>query len=49
LLAAVFEAPAGVAGLDDVVVVGQEVEHGERFGKETVPISVLPTEPFMTQ
>ena len=28
LSAAVFEAPAGVAGLDDVAVMGQPVEHG---------------------
>src|SRR5208282_3967745 len=28
LSAAVFEAPAGVAGLDDVAVMGQAVEHG---------------------
>ena len=26
--AAVFEAPAGVAGLDDVAVMGQAIEHG---------------------
>ena len=27
---AVFESPAGIAGLDDVAVVGQPVEHGGR-------------------
>ena len=26
--AAVFEAPAGIAGLDDIAVVGEPVEHG---------------------
>ena len=26
--AAVFEAPAGIAGLDDVAVMGQAIEHG---------------------
>ena len=28
LSASVFEAPAGVAGLDDVAVMGQAIEHG---------------------
>ena len=47
--AAVFEAPAGVAGLDDVAVMGQSVEHGGSHlgvAEDLGPIGVISIEVF---